>query len=155
MQKIPPGDTYRIEKNLLIYLESQISPSEWFHTHPPHPIITECPVLNLYVERERLRERIALRTHKMVAAGLIDEVAELERMYGRVPNSMKAIGILETLAYLDGKITRSELLEQISIHTGQLAKRQQTFNAHQFALTASGNTQELHSIAEAILLQQS
>lgn len=153
MQKITPGDTYRIEKNLLIYLESQMPPSEWFQAHPPSPIITDCPVLNLYIDREALRERIALRTHKMIAAGLIDEVAELERLYGRVPNSMKAIGIVETLGYLDGKITRSELIEQIRVHTGQLAKRQKTFNANQFALTASGNTQELHSIAETILQQ--
>ena len=45
---------------------------------------------------------------------------------------MGAIGIKETLAYLDGKIDKFELHELISIHTGQLAKRQETFNKSQF-----------------------
>lgn len=151
MQKITPTDAYRIEKMLLIYLESGIAPSEWFHAHPPQPIITECPVLNLQVDRDILRERIALRTEKMVYAGLIDEVAELERVYGRIPNSMKAIGIIEVLEYLDGKITKDEMISLISTHTAQLAKRQQTFNAHQFELSASGSADVLYKAASAIL----
>lgn len=151
MQKITPTDAYRIEKMLLIYLESGISPSKWFHAHPPQPIITECPVFNLQVDRDILRERIALRTEKMVNAGLIDEVAELERVYGRIPNSMKAIGIIEVLEYLDGKITKDEMISLISTHTAQLAKRQQTFNAHQFELSASGSADVLYKAASAIL----
>lgn len=151
MQKITSTDAYRIEKMLLIYLESGISPSEWFHAHPPQPIITECPVLNLQVDRDVLRERITQRTEKMVNSGLIDEVAELERLYGRSPNSMKAIGIIETLEYLDGKVSKDEMISLISTHTAQLAKRQQTFNTHQFVLHSSGLADELRSIAETIL----
>lgn len=151
MEKISPSDAYRIEKMLLIYLETQISPSEWFLTHPPVPVITECPVLHLHVEREILRDRIAFRTQKMVHSGLIDEVAELERLYGRVPNSMKAIGVIETLEYLDGKLTKDKLMEKITTHTAQLAKRQQTFNTHQFSLAASGSSDELKRITEKIL----
>lgn len=151
MEKIAPTDAYRIEKMLLIYLETQTAPSEWFRAHPPLPIISECPVLHLDIDRSLLRERISLRTRKMADGGLIDEVAELERKYGRIPNSMKAIGIIETLEYLDGKITRPELIERISIHTAQLAKRQQTFNIHQFDLRASASAQELEKIADVIL----
>lgn len=151
MEKIAPTDGYRIEKMLLIYLETLTAPSEWFKTNPPSPIITECPVLHLDIDRTLLRERIALRTRKMVDAGLIDEVAELERQYGRLPNSMKAIGIIETLEYLDGKITKSELIERISTHTAQLAKRQQTFNIHQFDLEASAPAHALETIADLIL----
>ncbi|ADR32947.1 tRNA delta(2)-isopentenylpyrophosphate transferase [Sulfuricurvum kujiense DSM 16994] len=154
MGKIAPSDAYRIEKMLLIYLETQTAPSEWFRTNPPSPIITECPVLHLDIDRTLLRDRIALRTRKMVDAGLIDEVAELERKYGRVPNSMKAIGIIETLEYLDGKISKPELIELVSIHTGQLAKRQQTFNIHQFTLRASASSHELENIADSILKQR-
>lgn len=151
MEKIASNDAYRIEKMLLIYLETKAAPSEWFRDHPPSPIITECPVLHLDIDRPLLRERIAQRTRKMVDMGLIDEVAELERQYGRLPNSMKAIGIIETLEYLDGKITKSELVEHISTHTAQLAKRQQTFNLHQFNLDASAPPQELEKIADQIL----
>lgn len=153
MSKITPSDTYRIEKMLLIYLETNIPPSIWFHANPPQPIIERCPVFELKIDRSVLRERIALRTQKMVQAGLIDEVAELERLYGRVPNSMKAIGILETLEFLDGKITKDELIESITTHTAQLAKRQQTFNANQFTLNGSGEVEKIKVNAEAILLQ--
>lgn len=153
MQKITRNDAYRIEKMLLIYLQTQTPPSEWFRAHPPKPIIRDCSVLNLQINRELLRERISLRTYKMVAEGLIDEVAELERVYGRAPNSMKAIGIIETLEYLDGKITKEELISLIATHTAQLAKRQQTFNAHQFTLTASGSSEVLSACAETIFLK--
>lgn len=151
MEKIAPNDRYRIEKLLLIYLESSIPPSKWFAAHPAQPIITECPILNLHIDRERLREKIALRTHTMAAMGLIDEVAELERLYGRSPNSMKAIGVIEVLDYLDGKITKDEMTQLIATHTGQLAKRQQTFNAHQFIVDKSSTADELYAHAKMLL----
>lgn len=151
MAKISLGDAYRTEKALLIYLETSQPPSEWFAHHPPRPVITNCPVLELKIERGVLRERIALRTEKMIQSGLIDEVAELERRYGRGPNSMKAIGIIEVLEYLDGKISKAELIERITTHTAQLAKRQQTFNAHQFTLAASGDAKHLNETAAEIL----
>lgn len=151
MKKITPTDPYRIEKMLLIYLESGIAPSKWFRANPPVPIITECPVFNLQVDRDILRERIAHRSEKMVLSGVIDEVAELERVYGRTPNSMKAIGIIEVLEYLDGKTTKEEMTSLISTHTAQLAKRQQTFNAHQFDLSANTTADELYKAASTIL----
>lgn len=151
MAKIHATDRYRIEKMLHLYLQTKTPPSEWFSLHPPKPIIELCPVLDLKIERDSLRHRIALRTEKMVSMGLIDEVARLERDYGRIPNSMKAIGIIETLAYLDGKISKAALVEQIATHTAQLAKRQQTFNAHQFTLTASGSADQLNEIAKKLL----
>lgn len=153
MAKIHSTDRYRIEKMLHLYLQTKTPPSEWFRLHPPRPVIAECPVLDLKIERETLRERIFLRTEKMVSMGLIDEVARLERDYGRIPNSMKAIGIIETLAYLDGKMSKAALVEQIATHTAQLAKRQQTFNAHQFTLTASGSADQLKAIAKKLLQQ--
>ena len=151
MARIAPADRYRTEKMLLIHLETGAAPSAWFTLHPPKPLITLCPVLELKIERGILRERIVQRTEKMIKAGLIDEVAELERRYGRIPNSMKAIGIVETLEYLDGKISKEELQEKIATHTAQLAKRQQTFNAHQFTLTASGSAEELYPVASSLL----
>lgn len=68
----------------------------------------------------------------MIDNGLIDEVKMLEAKYTRSPNPMKSIGIKETLEFLDGKLTKDELITQISTHTAQLAKRQTTFNRTQF-----------------------
>jgi tRNA dimethylallyltransferase len=153
MQKISPSDRYRIEKLLLIYLESSLAPSRWFDIHPPQPIITDCPVIEIKIDRPLLRERIALRTRNMITSGLVDEVAELERIYRRTPNSMKAIGIIEVLEYLDGKIALSEMEALIATHTAQLAKRQQTFNAHQFNLIGTGSVDALLPLAEKLLQQ--
>lgn len=153
MSKIAPNDRYRIEKMIEIYLETGMAPSEWFERHPPRPFIAECPVLDLEISRDILRERIALRTRAMVENALIDEVAELERLYGRAPNSMKAIGIVEALDFLDGKIDKAQMIEQISTHTAQLAKRQQTFNANQFTADFRGSAEALYNRAGEFLQQ--
>ncbi len=132
MQGIDSNDRYRIEKMLLILIETGLSPSEYFEKNPPRPIIEELPIYEIDVERSYLKERIILRTQKMIDMGLIDEVCALERKYRRSPNSLKAIGIIEVFDYLDGRISKEEMKEQIILHTAQLAKRQQTFNRGQF-----------------------
>ena len=131
-EKIDPNDRYRTEKMLTIYLQTDMPPSLWFEAHPPRPVLTGCALFEIDVERDVLRGRIARRTEKMLRDGLIDEVAYLERKYGRAPNPMKAIGIIEVLDYLDGKTDKTEMTAQIITHTAQLAKRQQTFNRNQF-----------------------
>lgn len=146
MQKIAPNDRYRIEKALLIYEASGKTPTEWFSAHPPKPIIKELPIFNIDVERSVLRERIEQRTQKMYEMGLIDEVCYLEQKYTRAPNAMGAIGIVEVLAYLDGEITKEKMLELISTHTAQLAKRQQTFNRTQFDYITSSPLEKLGDI---------
>lgn len=151
MANITTTDSYRIEKMLHLYLATKISPAQWFRLHPPLPIIKECPILNINIDRATLRERINMRTQLMLQEGLIDEVALCEQLYGRIPNSMKAIGMIETLDYLDGKCSKEELVQLIATHTSQLAKRQLTFNTHQFRLTANESVNELASIGKALL----
>jgi len=132
MKNINQNDSYRIEKAALIYKASSMSPSQWFEQNPPKPIIEKLDIYNIDVDREILRERIATRTAKMLSLGLLDEVAYLEQKYTRLPNAMGSIGIVEVLEYFDSKITKEQMLELISIHTAQLAKRQATFNRTQF-----------------------
>lgn len=146
MQQISANDRYRIEKALLIYEATRSIPSEWFKKNPPQPIIKDLKIYNIDVERDVLRERIKKRTNKMLEMGLIDEVAYLEQKYTRSPNSMGAIGIVEVLDFLDGKTSKDEMLELISTHTAQLAKRQQTFNKNQFEDITSAPLEELEEI---------
>ena len=146
MQKISSNDSYRIEKALLIYEASKLSPTEYFRQNPPKPIIENLDIFNIDVERDVLRERISKRTNKMVDMGLLDEVCYLEQKYSRLPHSMGSIGIVEVLEYLDNKVTKEEMLQNISIHTGQLAKRQQTFNRTQFKNITHAPLDELEEI---------
>ena len=146
MKNIDKNDSYRIEKALLIYRASELTPTEWFQQNPPKPIIENLKIFNIDVSRDVLRQRIKLRTQKMLDLGLIGEVCTLEKSYTRLPHSMGSIGILEVLDYLDGKVTQEEMLENISIHTAQLAKRQQTFNRTQFENIISAPLEELEDI---------
>lgn len=132
MKNIDKNDAYRIEKALLIYEASGLTPSEWFEKNPPTPIIKNLPIYNIEVDRDILRERIQKRTTKMLELGAIDEVSYLEQKYTRLPKAMSSIGIVEILEYLDGKVTYEQMSENISTHTAQLAKRQVTFNKTQF-----------------------
>ena len=131
--KISPNDTYRITKGAEIFLATNLAPSEYFKKNPPIPILPKIPIFEIDVNREVLRERIKLRTKKMLKTGLIDEVAYLEAKYKdrRLP-ALKAIGIKEVLDYFNGSYNKNELYEKIVTNTARLAKRQQTFNKTQF-----------------------
>jgi len=147
MGKIASNDPYRIEKALHIYLETTMLPTDYFKAFPPEPVIEgRLPVYQIETEREALRRRIALRTEKMVEEGLIDEICMLEKKYGRAPNCMKAIGIKETLAYLDGIYDKQAMMEKISTNTARLAKRQRTFNNSQFENVVKGSVEDLEKI---------
>lgn len=132
MNGIEATDRYRIEKMLLIYVQTGLSPSQYFEENPPKPTIKEIDIYEIDVDRTYLRERISLRTQKMIDMGLVDEVCKLEYKYTRLPNALKAIGIIEVYEYLDGRLNLEQMKEEIILHTVQLAKRQQTFNKGQF-----------------------
>jgi len=146
MQKISSKDSYRIEKALLIYEASKISPTEWFEKNPPKPIIKNLDIFNIDVQRDVLRDRISKRSEKMLKMGLIDEVCRLEQKYSRLPNAMGSIGIVEVLEFLDAKVSKEEMINKISTHTAQLAKRQQTFNKTQFKNITNAPLEELEDI---------
>jgi len=147
MKQIKRGDTYRIQKALEIYLSSGEIPSNYFRAHPPQPVITDpLPIYEIVWERELLRKRITLRTEVMLNSGLIDEIVMLEKKYTRVPNAMKAIGIKETLAYLDGAYDKKMLKEKIATNTARLAKRQATFNRSQFKEVVRADLQTLEKM---------
>jgi len=144
MSKIKPNDSYRIEKALLIYLQTATIPTEYFSSNPPKSAIEEqIPIYQIDTPRDILRERIQKRTHQMIERGLIDEICFLEKKYTRKPNAMKAIGIRETLDYLDGVYNKDRLIEKISTNTARLAKRQRTFNNSQFENVIRGSVEEI------------
>jgi tRNA dimethylallyltransferase len=86
--------------------------------------------LKLYIEtkREKLIERINLRTSNMINDGAINEVKKFIKLKIRKDQSVnKVIGIAELTQYLNDKTTLEEAKELISIKTRQYAKRQVTW----------------------------
>jgi tRNA dimethylallyltransferase len=146
MKNIASNDKYRIEKALLIYESSNLPPSKWFDLNPAKPIIENIDIYNIDVDRKVLRQRIDKRTSNMLKMGLLDEVCYLEQKYTRLPNPMSSIGIVEVLEYLDNKVTKDVMLENISLHTAQLAKRQETFNKTQFKNITNAPLKDLEKI---------
>ena len=145
-KNISNSDSYRIEKWLEIYFQSNIVPSEFFKLHKKEPIIDNLELYEISIDKEVLRKRIELRTQIMLDSGLIDEVFFLENKYTRAPNPMKSIGIKETLSFFDGELSKTELKEKIIINTAKLAKRQRTFNTSQFDEHIKTSVKELYDI---------
>ena len=85
----------------------------------------------------------------MLSDGLIDEVIFLENKYNRNVNCMSSIGIVESLEYLDGRITKDELENKISSNTLKLAKRQNTFNKSQ--ITKNKISSPINTLSSDIL----
>lgn len=85
-------------------------------------------VIGLTSERSLLYERINQRVDQMMADGLLDEVKGL--LESGVPadaQSMKGIGYKELVAYLEGKCTLEEAVDEIKKGTRHFAKRQFTW----------------------------
>jgi tRNA dimethylallyltransferase len=80
-------------------------------------------------DRAELHRRIAERFDRMLAAGLVEEVADLRRrhaLHGGLP-SMRCVGYRQAWSYLDGAYGRDELRDKGIAATRQLAKRQLTW----------------------------
>ena len=145
MQKIEPNDKYRVEKAYSIYKQSGLTPSEYFLKNPKIALSPNLPIFEILWEKYELINRISLRTKQMIKSGLIDETIYLEKKYTRAPNCMSSIGIVETLEYLDGKISKQELEDKIIQNSLKLAKRQNTFNKGQFTNRVSNIIPSLNS----------
>jgi tRNA dimethylallyltransferase len=79
-------------------------------------------------ERQRLYDRINLRTELMWKQGLADETRKILNMgYSPELNSLNTVGYKETIAYLNGKLTEQDAIEEIKKNTRRYAKRQITW----------------------------
>jgi tRNA dimethylallyltransferase len=80
--------------------------------------------IGLRWSRFALHERIALRFHSMLAAGLLDEVARLaSRPMSRT--ARQALGYKELLEHLDGRVSLDEATDRAIARTRRLATRQE------------------------------
>jgi len=84
--------------------------------------------VGLYLERQELYDRINQRVDDMLKNGLIDEVQTLRQQgYDLSLNSMQALGYKQVFYYLEGFITKEEMIEDIKKETRRYAKRQFTW----------------------------
>ena len=76
--------------------------------------------------RDVLRRRIAERVHRMIAAGLVDEVANLlNEAEGISPTARQGLGYKEMIEHIEGRWTLDEAIAATILRTQQFAVRQE------------------------------
>jgi tRNA dimethylallyltransferase len=126
--KFDPNDTQRSIRAYEIKSYTDISMYDWLARTESE--FKNSDFLKLYIEtkREKLIERINLRTLNMINGGAINEVKKFIKLKIRKDQSVnKVIGIAELTQYLNHEVTLEEAKELISIKTRQYAKRQATW----------------------------
>ena len=109
------------------------------------------PGFCLVRDTAELDARIMRRAEQMIQEGAIEEVAALEGTELSATAS-KTLGLEQIRHYLQGRLTRAELVQEIALATRQYAKRQRTWLRREKWLTpievAAGDTPR--QIAEKI-----
>ena len=84
--------------------------------------------VGLSVDREVLRERLAVRVHRMVESSLLEEVRMLDaRGLRQGKTASRALGYSQFLRVIDGTSTVEQAAEETIVATRQFARRQLTW----------------------------
>ncbi|MEC9281151.1 MAG: tRNA (adenosine(37)-N6)-dimethylallyltransferase MiaA [Bdellovibrionota bacterium] len=124
-QKISENDHYRLARALELKSLGK-KPSLAFakrESNFPYPLAK----VFLNPDRDLLRERLKLRTQKMLSQGLIAETKKLLDQGKGDWRALESVGYKESVEYIQGEISEGELFEKIVTKSMQLAKRQRTW----------------------------
>jgi tRNA dimethylallyltransferase len=123
-QKIHSNDSVRTLRALEVFYVTGRPISEQQGENPPdYPILQ----IGLDCDPAHLGDRIAQRTEKMIADGLVAEVKYLCQKYGVDLPLLNTLGYQEIKQYLAGDISLDKAKELTVLHTRQFAKRQRTW----------------------------
>ncbi len=127
-QRIHPRDRVRIERALEVHrtLQRPLSAELAQHGFRDRPF--DVRWLGVFLERDRLWQRLRERVERMFARGLVDEVRALYAAgYGPTLRPLQAIGYREVGQLLAGRISEGEARAAIWVATRRYAKRQRTW----------------------------
>lgn len=127
IEKISPNDQKRILRILEIYNATGKNKTEQEKESRKNEVEYDYKVYALDWDREKLYERINKRVDIMLEQGLIEEVKTVYNKYEKFPTAMQGLGYKEVVEYLEGKITKEEMIEKIKQETRRYAKRQLTW----------------------------
>ena len=127
IEKISKNDKKRILRILEIYKATGKNKTEQEKESRKNGIKYDYKVFAINMDREILYDRINKRVDIMIENGLIEEVEKLLKKYTEFPTAMQGLGYKEVVEYLQGKITKEEMIEKIKRETRRYAKRQITW----------------------------
>lgn len=130
---LQPGDGQRIVRALEV-LEATGTPIRAFQGKPGKMVIDPARARKIVVQPQRavLYKRIDRRFQAMMESGAVEEVRAVLalRLKPEMP-VMKAIGVSQIAALLEGRMTPEEVIEKSATATRQYAKRQMTWFRNQ------------------------
>jgi len=121
-------DPQRIARAICVHLATGTSIFDWQNT-PKNYLPYQFSLSPMVIDKQTLHMRINKRFEQMIAQGAIEEVATVKE---QKPNSIhlpiaRALGFKEIWAYLDGQLSKEQMIEQGQLKTRQYAKRQMTW----------------------------
>ena len=123
--KMEPGNRRRIIRALEVCIgsgEPFSSFGEGVANFPPVDTVQ----IGLLWDRDVLRERIKVRVHRMVAAGLVDEVRGLlAEPDGMSDTARQALGYKEFIEHIEGRWSLEQAIDATILRTQQFAVRQE------------------------------
>lgn len=144
MKNISKNDKKRIIRVLEIYKQTGKTKTELEVMSRKNGVDFDYKMFVINRQRDELYERINKRVDNMIEQGLIEEVKGILDKYSNFPTAMQGLGYKETKEYLDGKITKDEMIEKIKQETRRYAKRQLTwFRKNKEAVWIEGEKEDI------------
>ena len=124
---ISSNDRKRIIRILEIYHSTGKTKTEQEIESRKNEVPYNYLVFAINMDKEKLHERINKRVDNMIKSGLIEEVKNLLIKYKSFPTALQGLGYKETKQYLNGEITKTEMIDKIKQESRRYAKRQLTW----------------------------
>jgi len=126
--KINPNDSVRVIRALEVLEQTgeSISAIQKRHSFADTPYKTY--KIGIQIDTKELKQRIIMRTEKMIAEGLLDEVKSiLDRGYSYKLKPLQSLGYKQVIGFLRKEYNWENALDLIKRDTWQYAKRQLTW----------------------------
>lgn len=151
MKMISINDQKRIFRVLEIYQKTGKTKTKLEQESRQKQVEYDYMVYAIDMDRELLYNRINKRVDIMMENGLIQEVQAVLEKYKTFPTAMQGIGYKEVAPYLNGNITKDEMIENLKMQTRRYAKRQLTwFRKNEDIIWLDGK-QDIQNNVEIIL----
>jgi tRNA dimethylallyltransferase len=129
-RQIHPHDRVRILRALYLREEFSLSATDLYEKFRGRGIACNA-IIGLDPGVEIRHRRISERVQAMFANGWIEEVHDLlARGFPPSAPGFDSLGYREVISFLEGKMSRTDLVERVILKTRQYAKRQMTWFRH-------------------------
>ncbi|MCP4159373.1 MAG: tRNA (adenosine(37)-N6)-dimethylallyltransferase MiaA [Deltaproteobacteria bacterium] len=127
-KKIHPNDTFRVIRALEVFLTTGKKISDRHKSHNFKEKRYDTIKIGLFMDREKLYQRINMRVDIMLDQGLLNEVRSLvEKGYSLDLKTMQSIGYKQMGLFIKGEVDWDEAIRLLKRDTRRYAKRQMTW----------------------------